>query len=436
MKILLSNYEYKIEKEKIRICLLKNEHNDITTIYDLILLKKSKSENESVADLKGNLFKKYLEDNTNLLSNYDNDINKVIEERKNYKEDNYINNKEDEQKENIINDQDNKDKNNNENDLNNEQNEQCYNINNNLDLEKYNNQNNNINIGDNDEKINIDNNGNYKTLKSKENSNENIQKVNKIKIIKIDTPEKVKRGIKLPKNTKSHKNRNYSASKRTINTKLRKKSFDEIKENMQRNKSQSKDMIKKLSKKKNIKLISTNKIKEKNNIKVKGILNNNKKEVIEYHPVHKDTSANKTIRINSKNNGIKENNENNYIQKEKKYKTYKPNPVQYDKIKNKINTYTNKEDKKNKTILVKNINMNKVRHNQSADKRRNFKTLQNNNVKRHENIKKDTSPNSKNIHKIKNGNNNKKIKSLLLSGACLSAKKNNKNKKMGNLIKH
>ena len=427
------NNQYKIEKEKIRICLLKNEHNDITTIYDLILLKKSKSENESVADLKGNLFKKYLEDNTNLLSNYDNDINKVIEERKNNKEDNDINDKEDEQKENIINDQDNKDNNNNENDLNNEQNEQTYNINNNLNLEKDNNQN-NINIGDNDEKINIDNKDNYKILKSKEKSNEKIQKVNKIKVIKIDTPEKVKKSIKLTKNTESHKNKNFSTSKRTINTKLSKNLFNEIKENIQRNKSQSKDIIKKVSKKKNIKIINTNKIKEKNNIKVKGISNNNKKEVIEKHQVHNNTSANNNARINSINNEIKENNENKNIQKEKKFKTYKPNPVKYDEMKNKINTYTNKEDRKNKTIIVKNKNMNKVRHNQSADKRRNFKTLQNSVVKRHENINKDTSPNS--IHKIKNGNNNKKIKSLLLSGTCLSSRKNNKNKNMGNVIKH
>ena len=79
--ISIINNEYQIDKKEIIECLLKNEHNDITTIYYLILLKNSKAGKESIADLKGNLFQKYLEKNNNLLINYNKDINKVIEEK-------------------------------------------------------------------------------------------------------------------------------------------------------------------------------------------------------------------------------------------------------------------------------------------------------------------------------------------------------------------
>ena len=79
--ISIINNKYQIDKKEIIECLLRNEHNDITTIYYLILLKNSKAGKEIIADLKGNLFQKYLEKNNNLLINYNKDINKVIEEK-------------------------------------------------------------------------------------------------------------------------------------------------------------------------------------------------------------------------------------------------------------------------------------------------------------------------------------------------------------------
>ena len=88
------NQEYDIDKENIRMCLLRNNHNDITTIYYLILLKNSKLGIDSVADLKGNEFEKYLKNKNNLLVNYDNDINRVIEEINKNKELEEIKNKE------------------------------------------------------------------------------------------------------------------------------------------------------------------------------------------------------------------------------------------------------------------------------------------------------------------------------------------------------
>ena len=86
--ISIINNKYQIDKKEIIECLLKNEHNDITTIYDLMLLNNSKAGKESIADLTGNLFQKYLEKNNNLLINYNNDINKVIEEKMHLKDNN------------------------------------------------------------------------------------------------------------------------------------------------------------------------------------------------------------------------------------------------------------------------------------------------------------------------------------------------------------
>ena len=75
--------KYNITAEKIRISILLNKHDDISTIYYLLLHKKIRNKKKSVADLKGDLFKKYCDNKNNLLENYDKDLNKVLEERKN-----------------------------------------------------------------------------------------------------------------------------------------------------------------------------------------------------------------------------------------------------------------------------------------------------------------------------------------------------------------
>ena len=48
-----------------------------------MLNKKSKDDIKSVADMKSDLFEKYIQDKNNLLSNYNNDINLVVNKRKN-----------------------------------------------------------------------------------------------------------------------------------------------------------------------------------------------------------------------------------------------------------------------------------------------------------------------------------------------------------------
>ena len=75
--------QFGINEQRIRISILSNKHDGISTIYYLLLQKKIKNKRKSIADLKSDLFRKYLENKSNLLEAYDKDINKVIEERKN-----------------------------------------------------------------------------------------------------------------------------------------------------------------------------------------------------------------------------------------------------------------------------------------------------------------------------------------------------------------
>ena len=74
---------FSVTEEKIRISILSNKHDDLSTIYYLLLNKKINNKKKSVADIKSDLFKKYCENKNNLFDNYDKDINKVLEDRKN-----------------------------------------------------------------------------------------------------------------------------------------------------------------------------------------------------------------------------------------------------------------------------------------------------------------------------------------------------------------
>ena len=75
--------KFNVPEEKIRISVLSNKHDDISTIYYLLLNKKIRNKKKSIADIKSDLFKKYCDNKNNLFENYDKDINKVLEERKN-----------------------------------------------------------------------------------------------------------------------------------------------------------------------------------------------------------------------------------------------------------------------------------------------------------------------------------------------------------------
>ena len=78
----LMEQSFKIPKIKTRIEVLSNNSNEYTTLYYLLVKRKINSGKKSVADFKGDLFLKYLEDKNNLMSHYKNDINNVIEARK------------------------------------------------------------------------------------------------------------------------------------------------------------------------------------------------------------------------------------------------------------------------------------------------------------------------------------------------------------------
>ena len=88
--------KFNLPKIKLRTNILMNKSNDYTTLYELLLNKKIIEGKKSVADLKSDLFLNYIKDKKNLMSNYNNDIKKVIKERKmgydiNNKENNELN---------------------------------------------------------------------------------------------------------------------------------------------------------------------------------------------------------------------------------------------------------------------------------------------------------------------------------------------------------
>ena len=73
---------FKIPKIKSRNEILLNNSNDYTSLYYLLVNKKIKNGQKSISDFKSELFLSYLEDKKNLLSNYDNNIEKAASIRK------------------------------------------------------------------------------------------------------------------------------------------------------------------------------------------------------------------------------------------------------------------------------------------------------------------------------------------------------------------
>ena len=74
---------FNVDKEEIRISIIGNLYNDISTIYYLKLKKKIREGKKSIADYKSDLFSKYIKDKCNLMENYNYKIENVIEIRKN-----------------------------------------------------------------------------------------------------------------------------------------------------------------------------------------------------------------------------------------------------------------------------------------------------------------------------------------------------------------
>jgi len=73
--------KYIFNEQEIKIDLILNEHNEITTIYYLILKKIIREGKKTIGDMRSDIFVKYIHDKKNQLSYYDNDFNLIINER-------------------------------------------------------------------------------------------------------------------------------------------------------------------------------------------------------------------------------------------------------------------------------------------------------------------------------------------------------------------
>ena len=272
----------------------------------------------------------------------------------------------------------------------------------------------------------------------------NIKKTNKNSVIaetknkmkKIVTPEKLKKPIKLMNNMPIKQNRNNSTSKRANVPKINNKKLIEIKQSLQNYKPKETNKDKNI-KKKNIKTLSLNQAKYNNN-KIPQKLDNSKykpkpnknikiiteikeNDEIEKRPITKyiESEVNEQILINNEpaNN------------KEKIHKTYKPKSLKIEQVKTR--------DRRNKTIIVDNSRISKLRKriNISSDQRKPFnnnnKNKKNDNVKKTGNSIKPISLRSKNLNINQDKNkstirkSNKMGKATLLSGTTYSNKKKN-----------
>jgi len=103
---IISNMEkIGFNKMEVRYSLIKNFHNKVTTVYDLLLKKKIESGKKSIADMFSNLYDEYINDKKNKISFYGSlekalksricDDNKVISVLPNYFEDKYDDDNED-----------------------------------------------------------------------------------------------------------------------------------------------------------------------------------------------------------------------------------------------------------------------------------------------------------------------------------------------------
>ena len=73
--------EYEYNSKEVRLNLLGNKHNHITTTYYLILKKKIKDGINSICDMTSNEFLNYINNSKNLIASYNGDWNKIFRER-------------------------------------------------------------------------------------------------------------------------------------------------------------------------------------------------------------------------------------------------------------------------------------------------------------------------------------------------------------------
>jgi len=81
INIMVKKYDF--NEEEVKINILKNKHNLITTTFYLLLNRKIKEGKSSVCDLRSTEFISYINEENNLLENYDYNLDKVCQERVN-----------------------------------------------------------------------------------------------------------------------------------------------------------------------------------------------------------------------------------------------------------------------------------------------------------------------------------------------------------------
>ena len=75
--------EYEYNEKEVRMNILANKHNHITTTYYLFLKQKIRKGKHSVADMVHSEFINYIHNPKNFLANYNGDWNKLFKERAN-----------------------------------------------------------------------------------------------------------------------------------------------------------------------------------------------------------------------------------------------------------------------------------------------------------------------------------------------------------------
>ena len=73
--------EYEYNEKEIRMNLLANKHNHITTTYYLFLKQKTRNGKHSIADMEHSEYINYIHNPKNFLANYNGDWNKLFKER-------------------------------------------------------------------------------------------------------------------------------------------------------------------------------------------------------------------------------------------------------------------------------------------------------------------------------------------------------------------
>ena len=73
--------EYSYNEQQVKMNLLINKHNHITTTYFLLVRKKIRKGEKTIGDMTSQLFIDYINDKNNLLSSYNFDFNAIINDR-------------------------------------------------------------------------------------------------------------------------------------------------------------------------------------------------------------------------------------------------------------------------------------------------------------------------------------------------------------------